>query len=117
MISIGSHTRVFLAAGVTDMRKSIDGLSVLVVDELESDPLSSHLFVFCNRLRDKLKILYWHNNGFWLFYRRLERQRFWWPDANETVAIEISDRELTWLLEGLDITQVKAHKVTDFSLI
>ncbi len=117
MISIGSHTRVFLAAGVTDMRKSIDGLSVLVVDELEADPLSSHLFVFCNRLRDKIKILYWHNNGFWLFYRRLERQRFWWPGANETAAIEISDRELTWLLEGLDITQVKAHKITDLSLI
>ena len=117
MISIGSHTRVFLAAGVTDMRKSIDGLSVLVVDVLEADPLSSHLFVFCNRLRDKIKILYWHNNGFWLFYRRLERQRFWWPNAEESTAIEISDRELTWLLEGLDITQVKAHKITDFSLI
>lgn len=117
MISIGSHTRVFLAAGVTDMRKSIDGLSVLVVDELEADPLSSHLFVFCNRLRDKIKILYWHNNGFWLFYRRLERQRFWWPNTEESAAIEISDRELTWLLEGLDITQVNAHKTTDFSLI
>lgn len=117
MISIGSPTRVFLAAGVTDMRKSIDGLSVLVVDELEADPLSSHLFVFCNRLRDKIKILYWHNNGFWLFYRRLERQRFWWPTAMESAAIEISDRELTWLLEGLDITQVNAHKTADFSLI
>ncbi len=76
MINIGQHTLVFLATGVTDMRKSIDGLSVLVVDVLEQDPLSSHLFVFCNRARDKIKILYWHNNGFWLFYRRLEKQRF-----------------------------------------
>ncbi len=108
---------MFLAAGVTDMRKSIDGLSVLVVDVLEEDPLSSHLFVFCNRLRDKIKILYWHNNGFWLFYRRLERQRFWWPGAGEQPAIEISNRELSWLLEGLDITHLHAHKATDFSLI
>jgi transposase len=117
MIGIGSHTRVFLAAGATDMRKSIDGLSVLVVDVLQRDPLSSHLFVFCNRLRDKIKILYWHNNGFWLFYRRLERQRFWWPNARESLAIEISERELSWLLEGLDISRVEAHKKADFSLI
>ncbi len=117
MISIGSHTRVFLAVGVTDMRKSIDGLSVLVVDVLEADPLSSHIFVFCNRLRGVVLILCWLINGFWLFYRRLERQRFWWPNAEESAAIEISDRELTWLLEGLDITQVKAHKIADFSLI
>ena len=116
MISIGSHTKVFLAAGVTDMRKSIDGLSVLVVDELAADPLSSHLFVFCNRLRDKIKILYWHNNGFWLFYRRLEKQRFWWPGAGDRVAMEISTRELGWLLEGLDITRVDAHKAAKYSL-
>jgi len=117
VINIGRHTKVFLATGVTDMRKSIDGLSVLVVDVLDDNPLSSHLFVFCNRLRDKIKILYWHNNGFWLFYRRLERQRFWWPSGTEQHAIEVSNRELTWLLEGLDITRVKAHKTVDYSLI
>ncbi len=117
MIHIGQHTNVFLAGGVTDMRKSIDGLSVLVIDVLEKDPLSSHLFVFCNRLRDKIKILYWHNNGFWLFYRRLERQRFWWPEGDKQGAIEISNRELSWLLEGLDISEVNAHKTADFSLI
>lgn len=61
MIHIGDHTKVFLAVGITDMRKAIDGLSALVMDVLEQDPLSSHLFVFCNRTRDKIKILYWHN--------------------------------------------------------
>lgn len=116
MINIGQHTRVFLAAGVTDMRKSIDGLSVLVVDVLEQNPLSSHLFVFCNRARDKIKILYWHNNGFWLFYRRLEQQHFWWPAVNHE-GVEISNRELSWLLEGLDLTRVTAHKATDYSLL
>ena len=72
MISFGANTRVYLAAGATDMRKAVNGLMILVEDVLEADPFSSHLFVFCNRLRDKIKILYWHNNGFWLFYRRLE---------------------------------------------
>jgi transposase len=66
MIGFGAQTQVYLAAGATDMRKQIDGLAALVVDVLGADPFSSHLFVFCNRGRDKLKILYWHNNGFWL---------------------------------------------------
>jgi len=117
MITIGQHTKVFLACGVTDMRKSIDGLSVLVVDLLEQDPLSSHLFVFCNRHRDKIKILYWHNNGFWLFYRRLEKQRFWWPKTHESIATEISNRELSWLLEGLNIREIQAHKSAHFSML
>jgi len=98
------------------MRKAVNGLMVLVEDVLQADPFSSHLFVFCNRLRDKIKILYWHNNGFWLLYRRLEKQRFWWPGTHENVALEISTRELSWLLDGLDITRVEAHKATTYSL-
>ncbi len=117
MIHLSEHTKVFLAGGVTDMRKSIDGLSYLVVDILEEDPLSSHLFVFCNRLRDKVKILYWYNNGFWLFYRRLEKQHFWWPASVSEACVEITNRELGWLLEGLNVEQVAAHKKTHFSLV
>ncbi len=94
----------------------MNGLMVLVQDALEADPFSSHLFVFCNRLRDKIKILYWHNNGFWLFYRRLEKQRFWWPAKDNISAIEISTRELGWLLEGLDITRIEAHKAVKYPL-
>jgi len=116
MISFGSNTKVYLAAGATDMRKVINGLMVLVQDVLESDPFSSHLFVFCNRLRDKIKILYWHNNDFWLFYRRLEKQRFWWPAVNESISVEITMRELSWLLEGVDITRIEAHKAVNQTL-
>lgn len=116
MITFGTNTQVYLATGATDMRKAVNGLMVLVQDVLEGDPFSSHLFVFCNRMRNTIKILYWHNNGFWLFYRRLEKQRFWWPGAGEKVAIQISTRELSWLLEGLDITQVAAHKTVKYSL-
>ncbi len=99
------------------MRKSINGLSILVETALLQNPLSSHVFVFCNRGRDKLKILVWHNNGFWLFYRRLEKQRFYWPTVSETASINISSRELSWLLEGLDISRVSAHKRLDYSMI
>jgi transposase len=75
------------------------------------------LFVFCNRQRDKLKILVWHNNGFWLFYRRLEKQHFWWPSSSESTALQISSRELDWLLEGLDIRHIKAHQRLNYSAI
>lgn len=117
MIHVDQHTRVYLAAGITDMRKSINGLAVLTEEVLQLNPLSSHLFVFCNRQRDKLKILYWHNNGFWLFYRRLEKQRFYWPAASESASVQITARELLWLLEGLDISRVTAHKQLHYSAI
>jgi transposase len=117
MIGFAAHTRVYLALGATDMRKQIDGLAVLVEDVLRADPLSSHLFVFCNRARDKIKILFWHNNGFWLWYRRLERQRFWWPKGAQAGAVQLSVRELGWLIEGLDPSRVEAHSRTDFSLL
>ena len=110
MIAFGAQTQVYLVAGATDMRKQIDGLAGIVVDVLAADPLSSHLFVFCNRARDKLKILYWHNNGFWLWYRRLERQRFWWPRQADAPAMTLAVRELAWLLEGLDPRRVEAHR-------
>jgi len=117
MIALGEHTRVYLALGATDMRKQIDGLAVLVEDVLEHNPLSSHLFVFCNRGRDKLKILFWQRNGFWLWYRRLERERFRWPQGTEASgSIEVSARELRWLLDGLDIACCPSDYLTaDFS--
>lgn len=117
MIALDTHTKVYLARGATDMRCQIDGLAARVADVLHADPLSSHLFVFCNRARDKLKILVWYRNGFWLWYRRLEQQRFWWPEGDEHQALELSVRELQWLLDGLDPTQIKGHRRALFSEI
>jgi transposase len=118
MMVPSEHTAVYLAVGATDMRKQIDGLAALVEDVLEQDPFSESLFVFCNARRDKLKILYWQRNGFWLWYRRLERERFRWP-PNETAAaaIEVSARELRWLLDGLDIAHVEGHRKVQFDLL
>jgi len=113
-----SEQAVYLAAGSTDMRKSIEGLSVLVQEVFALDPFSPCLFVFCNRQRDKLKILHWDTNGFWLHYRRLERGRFEWPQKGDEMAVPVSRRELRWLLDGLSLTQRKAHpKVTARTVI
>lgn len=103
--------RVYLAQGVTDLRKSIDGLAALVKEEFELDLFSSSLFVFCNRQRDKLKILQWDHNGFWLYYRRLERGNFHWPSDNNSGPLKISPRQLRWLLDGLSLEQKQAHPV------
>jgi len=118
MIVPAEHTRVYLAVGATDMRKQIDGLAALVEDVLEQDPFCESLFVFCNARRDKLKILYWQRNGFWLWYRRLERERFRWPQPEGAAAsMEVSARELRWLLDGLDIARVEGHRRARFGLL
>ena len=109
MLDEATYGQVYLATGVTDMRKSIDGLAVLVTERFKLDPFSNSLFVFCNRNRDKVKILHWEHNGFWLYYRRLERGKFNWPDHGDPMA-SVSRRELRWLLDGLQIKQRKAHR-------
>jgi transposase len=110
MISEANLERVYLACGRTDLRKSIDGLAVLVKEGFKLDPFSPCLFVFCNRKRDKLKILQWDHNGFWLFYRRLEKGKFQWPEKNSAATVTtISRRELRWLLDGLPLYQRHAH--------
>lgn len=109
MLNEANIDRVYLACGSTDLRKSIDGLAVLVKEGFELDPFSPCLFVFCNRQRDKLKILQWDHNGFWLHYRRLERGKFQWPTEANSVPLSISRRELRWLLDGLSLKQRQAH--------
>ncbi|MFC4102075.1 IS66 family insertion sequence element accessory protein TnpB [Paenibacillus xanthanilyticus] len=91
MLSLSSAHRVYLACGATKPRKSIDGLDALVQTSFGLDPFPPCLFVFCNRQRNKLKILCWEHNGFWVFYRRIERGTFQWPSSNETT-LSISSR-------------------------
>ncbi|ALO36453.1 transposase [Colwellia sp. MT41] len=106
-----SPTSVFLVTGSTDMRKSINGLSIIVSESLLLDPLSQAWFVFCNKQRDKLKILFWDTNGFWLYYRRLEQGRFQWPKQSEVLsAISIEQRQLQWLLSGLPVNNKTRHQ-------
>ncbi|WP_161603218.1 IS66 family insertion sequence element accessory protein TnpB [Calidifontibacillus oryziterrae] len=101
---------MYLARGSTDLRKSIDGLAAIVKVGFELDPFSpSSYFVFCNRNQDKLKILHWETNGFWLYYRRLERGKFQWPTEDSEAPLKISRRQFRWLLDGLPLEQRQAH--------
>jgi transposase len=100
---------VYLACGATDLRKSIDGLAGIVQERFGLDPFADCWFVFCNKGRDKLKVLRWDTNGFWLYYRRLEKGRFRWPANTDPSIQQIDPRQLRWLLDGLALEQKRAH--------
>jgi transposase len=106
--------RVYLALGSTDMRKSINGLSIIVEQTMELNPFSGELFVFCNRRRNIIKILYWDRNGFCLWHKRLEEDRFNWPESEKEV-MTIDQSQLQWLLYGLDIAD--AHKELYYQIV
>jgi len=108
--------KVYLATGSTDMRKSINGLSILISEYLELNPLSGNLFAFCNRKKTIIKILYWDRNGFCLFQKRLEKHRFPWPASKEQV-LALNRRELSWLMEGLDIQNLKGYEILKFNTV
>lgn len=109
MVGIGHATRIYLAAGGTDMRKSFDGLSGLVREKLREDPLSGHLFLFCNKPRNRLKVIYWDGNGLWVCAKRLERGRFSWPvESNEEDgAVTISQEDLAMLIGGIEMARTQ----------
>ena len=111
-----ARAKVYLALGATDMRKSINGLSILVQDDLNMDPFSGSLFVFCNRRRTIVKVLYWDKSGFCVWMKRLEKQLFKWPSSAEEV-LEIDRRQLDWLLDGLELDQPLAHAPLFYSTL
>ena len=117
MIRPGNEMRVHLCRDVVDFRKQIRGLSVLVEEELELDPFSSHLFAFCNRRRDHVKLLLWERNGFVLWQKKLEADRFPWPRDHRTEVIELKGREPNWLLDGMDVFALKPHGLRRYETV
>ncbi len=106
MLNLGSATRVYLATGATDMRKGFEGLFALAKACSGVDPLSGHMFVFCNRPRDRIKVLYFDGSGLWVCAKRLEGGRFRWPERGQgSGTVTLSRTELTLLLEGIDLQQ------------
>jgi len=95
--------RVFLACGHTDMRKQINGLAAIVEGSFNLDPFDGALFVFCNRSRDRVKILEWDGDGFWLYFKRLEKGHFKWPTLEEEATMTLTGEELSYLLGGTRI--------------
>ena len=100
---------IYIVCGHTDMRKSIDGLAALVQQQFQLDLFASSAFLFCGRRRDRIKGLLWEGDGFLLLYKRLDSGVFRWP-RNETEARLLSEQEIRWLLEGLELEQPKAIK-------
>ena len=101
MFGLPSATRIWLAAGITDMRKGFDGLAALVQTQLHEDPYSGHVFVFRGRRGDRVKLIWWSGDGVCLFAKRLERGRFVWPQA-ASGTVWLSAAQLSMLLEGID---------------
>ena len=97
---IYENKRVFLACGGTDMRKQINGLVEIVESSFELDPFDGALFVFCNKNRDRIKILVWDIDGFWIHFKRLEKGRFKWPAVGDESTMTLTGEELAYLLGG-----------------
>ena len=111
MFGVGTATRVYLALGATDMRKGFEGLHGLVRQRLELDPLSGHLFLFCNRSRTRLKVLFWDGSGLWVCAKRLEKGRFSWPlVSGQGARATISGEELSLLLGGIDLAKTRRRE-------
>jgi transposase len=111
VLTLPPTVRIFLAPGVTDMRKSFDGLAAATTRVIRKDPLSGHVFVFCNRRRHLVKVLLWDGAGFCIFAKRLERGTFAWPKAGSP--LELRGEELSLLLGGIDLRQSRRRRWFD----
>jgi transposase len=109
MFGLGPATKVYLALGATDMRKGFEGLYGLVRDRLLCEPISGHLFLFCNARRNRIKVLYWDASGLWVCAKRLEKGRFSWPSALSATETKVllSQEELALLLGGIDLSRTR----------
>lgn len=103
------HNTVYVVTGYTDMRKGIDGLAVIIKAKYHLDPYCKALFLFCGKRCDRIKGLLWEDDGFILLIKRLSDGRFRWP-RNEDEVRQLTEQEIRWLLEGLEIDQPKAIK-------
>jgi transposase len=108
------NMQIWLLAKPTDMRKSIDGLSIIVAEQLDKNPTGPEVFVFYNRAADKLKVLYWDKNGFCLWYKRLEKGQFHLP-ARDALCYALTIEQLRWLLDGLNIERLKGSPSLSYS--
>ncbi|MGE5846806.1 MAG: IS66 family insertion sequence element accessory protein TnpB [Ignavibacteria bacterium] len=114
MLKFNEGTPIFLRTGTTDMRKEINGLAALVRNEMNLNPFENGYFVFCNKSRYLLKILYWDKTGFALWYKRLEKAKFPWP-VKETDVRKLTVQQIEWLLDGIDFFH--AHEKLTFSIV
>ncbi len=103
-------SKIYISTANVDMRKSIDGLSSIVQQQFKLDLMSDAMFVFHNRHCDKIKILYWNNDGFCLLYKRIENGKFHFPKLLSGDTYTVSEQELSWLIHGLHIEEIKHYE-------
>lgn len=109
MIRPSSDSIIYLYRHPVDMRKSINGLVTIVEGEMNLDPFSSKLFIFCNAARTIIKLVGWDGNGFVLLLKRIEKTRFRWPVNLPLDIIELTTQQINWLLDGYDLTLLQGH--------
>lgn len=112
-----SDVPIYLHRAPVDFRKAINGLSIIVDNEMGHSIFDDALFVFCNKKRDKLKIIYWDKTGFCLWQKRLEKAKFSWPKKHDASIILWDTEQLNWLLRGFDVSKIKAHKQLKYKAI
>jgi transposase len=117
MMRPAPEVAVYLCRQPVDFRKAIAGLSVLVEQALGLDPFAPALYVFTNLRRNKIKILYWERNGFCLWQKRLEREKFEWPQHLTSDTVTLTGQELNWLLDGFDVWRHPPHKILQFQSV
>lgn len=105
---------VFLYRDVVDMRKGANGLSIIVQEEMGRRPGSGEIFVFCGKRKNKIKLLMWERNGFVVWYKSLEKQRFQWPAFMSGSPIILTGEQLNWLLDGVDLNAFEKHQKIEF---
>ncbi|MBF0097484.1 MAG: IS66 family insertion sequence element accessory protein TnpB [Magnetococcales bacterium] len=108
---------VYVCLAPIDFRKGINGLAAMVERELSLNPFATVLYVFSNRRRDQVKILYWERNGFCLWQKRLEQDRFHWLRRMDSRVDVITGQQLNWLLDGYDIARFRPHKSLQYSSV
>lgn len=117
MMSFKPDIPVYLHKEAIDFRKQINGLSAIVQESLQLDPFAANVFVFINRGRSRIKILYWDRNGFCLWMKRLEKHKFAWPTAIREDKVIVHTRELQWLLDGFDIWKSPPHQALHYASV
>lgn len=115
MKNVHEFSEIYLHKAPVDGRRQINGLSAIVQASMGHSPFSGALFVFTSRRRDTVKLLYWNKSGFALWMHKLEKETFRWPRKMEGDTISLSPKELSWLLDGLDISRMKPHATLTFS--
>lgn len=103
MLNLPSSVKIFICTVPADMRRAFDGLAAMTKEIIGADPFSGHLFVFCNKRRDRVKVLYWDHSGYCLWYKRLEKGCFHFPSDGSTSAVEVEASELALMLGGIDL--------------